>query len=315
MSSSQNIIIRYEGESLNNGEMDIRDFASSLLSFGNYLQEAHNVLHGTEHTLSVRVKSNFERGSFIVGLELAQTPIQEIVNLLSGQGSSALSNFLQIVGGVGTAVGSVLYIIRKIKNRKHQTLDISNGNVRIIIENANTDGTTEEYIVPRQAYMLAVNKKVRGFVDGFVQPLGKSGVSAIEIGGTARVESTRIEKEEYEAFTLPGETQQSIVSEVVTFVQIISPTFKRDNKWKFRINGNEVTAKISDKAFIERVLNGYESFTSKTVLKVNLRTTANLTMSNELKYEYEILQVVERLNQQALFDTPEENEETEENQS
>jgi hypothetical protein len=299
MSSSKNIIIRYEGESLNNGEMDIQDFASSLLAFGNYLQEAHDILYGTEHTLSVRVKSNFERGSFIVGLDLSQAPIKELIGIFSGQGLSALSNFLQIAGGVKGAVNSIFWLLKRLGNRKHKVIELSDGDVKIRME----AGEIEEFTVKKSVYALAMNPGVRYQIECFVKPLGKDGISAIEIGdNSGTTEKTRIEKLDYESFLLPSATRDTIEQERETFVQIVSPTFKSGNKWRVRIDERDVSATMSDTVYIERVINGYESFNAKTVLKVQLKTTEKLSVANEIKYEYDIVKVIETINQNTLFE-------------
>lgn len=59
--------IAFEGDPFDNGEIDIRDLALTLLAFGTLIQSANRALNGDRADAQLSVSST-ERGSFVAAL-------------------------------------------------------------------------------------------------------------------------------------------------------------------------------------------------------------------------------------------------------
>lgn len=95
-SENAHFSIIYDGEGLAEGSIDVKDLAPALLALAEVVDEAQPLVPELDARLSLRVRSNFEHGSFEVHLELAKL-YQQIVGLFSGQDATAFANLFQIL--------------------------------------------------------------------------------------------------------------------------------------------------------------------------------------------------------------------------
>ncbi|MEP1522001.1 hypothetical protein [Ascidiaceihabitans sp.] len=77
--------IAFEGDPFNEGEIDVRDLAPTLLAFGNVVQAANKALNGDRADARLKVTATDER-SFVAGLTmdvgwLADTAIHDALTL------------------------------------------------------------------------------------------------------------------------------------------------------------------------------------------------------------------------------------------
>jgi hypothetical protein len=73
----------YDGIQLTEGSMDARDLGPALLGFADLVDLSARVIIPETQPLTIRVRSEFRRGSFDVALQLADT-YNEFVSLFSG---------------------------------------------------------------------------------------------------------------------------------------------------------------------------------------------------------------------------------------
>jgi len=78
-------------------------------------------------------------------------------------------------------------------------------------------------------------------------------------------------------------------------LQLISISFKDENKWKFSDGNSQFFALIEDQSFLEEVKNRERLFGSNDFLKVEAEIKKYRTSKNELKSEYVIKKVIEHL--------------------
>ena len=80
--------LAYDGPVLRAGAMDVNELASSLLALGDLIRDANRALNADRAAVSVRVKSDFKRGSFEIALLLDQSLLEHAKNLLFPTGAA-----------------------------------------------------------------------------------------------------------------------------------------------------------------------------------------------------------------------------------
>lgn len=282
--------IHYQGKELEENRIPVRDLAPSLFALSESFQAIQKVINPTEAPLSLDIKAT-SKGSFIVDLVLASGPdllphlLDEAVNFLSGNMSTAVTNLAGYVG----IFGGVIALIKKIGNKKLRTKEEkADGKIELTLE----DGS--KISVDKKILDVYKNIEFRKQIHEFVKPLSNNGIENIECYHE-KSKKTSISKEEYTNFEVPeiNETDlKSSVSEV--YLQIINVAFEH-GKWKFSNGANQFFSEIKDKNFLNRVKKNEETFASSDTLKVRLETSQKIDKKGMLKSEYTILKVVDHI--------------------
>src|SRR4029077_3819337 len=98
MSTSQ-FTLSYDGDALNNGQMDVRELAPALLAAGDLLSEANRQVNQDRVTLSVNVQSGFEKGSFDINLVTNQGALSQLASLVTGEHIVVASALVMLIFG------------------------------------------------------------------------------------------------------------------------------------------------------------------------------------------------------------------------
>lgn len=284
MRESDEIRIKYDGNDLAAGAMDIVDLAPSILGLSDVLSEINRTALQNDATVSLRVKADFKRGSFAVDLEVVLAGHQAFQNLLTSEGASALSNLFSILGVSG--IPGVFQLIQIGRGRKPTSVvEIEHTEkVRITFEG---DPPIEVY---KDALKLLNNGKVREGLERAVKPLKRDGINKIEIKAP-RTKGILIDKSEVGYFDTPTEHEDEIVSESTKLMSITSPFFTKNNKWRVSDGSKKYAVSIQDDNFIRSVLASDLRFGAGDCLKVQLRTRQWLE-GGKLRITHEILKVL-----------------------
>lgn len=160
-SENAHFSIIYDGEGLAEGSIDAKDLAPALLALAEVVDEAQPLVPELDARISLRVRSNFERGSFEIHLELAKL-YQQLVGLFSGQDATAFANLFQIIGIAGVAgVLGLFQLIKRAKGRKTTSVTIERSErVKITFE-----GDAEPVEVDQRTWKLFQNLRVRKAIE------------------------------------------------------------------------------------------------------------------------------------------------------
>ena len=288
--SERKFFIRFDGPAIENGEIDVADFAPAVLSLGELFRATNDVFNRDRARAAVKLKATHE-GSFeaLLTLDLSVleaatdffrdrdkiTHAHDIIAFLLGCGALA--------GGLG---GGVIWLIKTLKGQKPDAVKETGAGVELTI-----DGVV--YLVPRAVVSLYENPQIREKVEATTRVLEREGIDSLSFSDP--VDRLTIERAERPYFVLPRrEEAEEETKEIVEqkFLEALSIHFREGNKWRFTDGANDFFARIEDADFINRVDRGEVRFLKGDVYVCTVAQTQTLTQTG-LKLDYRILKVLE----------------------
>jgi hypothetical protein len=175
------IRVVYAGPAVEDGEMDVAQFASSLLALGKLIENADAIRTGEAGRVKVRVQSDLTRGSFDVGIAVHWLESLKDATLIwastpEGITTLALLSVLgftvkdaAVLGGKG-----VLQAVRWLKGRRiARKIVLADGNTEIIAD----DG--DKLAVHPLVAQMVEEPSIRQPLEKFTEPLREEGVEEI----------------------------------------------------------------------------------------------------------------------------------------
>jgi len=287
--SKINFTIYYDGPALKDNQMDVRELAPALLSLGKLFEESNRVLNQDKASISVQVKSGFERGCFGVDIQVIQ---KHLIALFQEQPISTAADLAKILGFIGTTGVGLFWLIKKIKGKKlKKAITMTDGNTNLIFQDI--DNLEINIQVSKPTLSLYTDLNVRKEVLNILKPLEKEGIDLFKSKhGEEDIEI--VKKEDTKYFTPPEieeikETEQYIIK---TF-SIHSLTFKEEGKWRLSDGEIPFWVKITDTNFLNKIDKNLTSFSKGDRLRVRLKITQWETIEG-LKTEYEAVEVLDQ---------------------
>jgi len=234
--------IIYDGEAVDEGSIDAKELAPALLALAEVIEEAQPLIPELDARISLRVRSDFEHGSFEIHLELAKL-YQQFRELFSGQDASAFANLFQILGVSGIVGGlyGLFQLIKKSKGRKTRSVTIERSErVKIIFE-----GDDEPVETNRRTWQLFQNLHVRKAIEQVIAPLFHKGIDSFEIKHRGR-QTLKVSEDEAKYFVAPTEHEGETITEVDTRVSIVMASFQQGNKWRVSDGSRTIFVSLED---------------------------------------------------------------------
>ena len=176
-------------------------------------------------------------------------------------------------------------LLKWMKGRKPDRIEEKGGDVIVHI------GDTY-FITNPQTIKLAESANVRSHARKMVASLEKEGIESISArqpGGEELV----LEKSDIPSFDVPENEEEEIEDETRKMtLQIISLSFKEDNKWRLTDGAEPFTADIEDVDFLNKIANDEISFGKNDYLICEVRERQSMT-SKGLKKERTVMKVIE----------------------
>lgn len=283
----------FEGPAVDNGEIDVRDLAPSLLSLGELLQAANAAINGERASVAVKLHAT-RAGSFEVDMTMVQSLAAQaglLLDQLAGHRDSLaaakdLADIIFKVGAGAAAIGGGFFaLIKWLKNRKPDRIEERGGDTIIHI------GDTY-FVTNARAVALAENLEVREQAKKLVSVLRSDGIDRLSTKTDG--ERLTISKQEADYFEIPvgdDETLEDAKREM--YLQIDSLSFKEGNKWKVTDGGEPFYAVIEDAEFLNRIAKGEVSFSKTDHLHCMVHERQVRTIRGQLRKERTIVKVLE----------------------
>ncbi len=137
-----------------------------------------------------------------------------------------------------------------------------------------------------------------------MDPLERDGYDSVAISDKPKDGFILILKNERQYFAAPpAEDEMLSDKEDTVNLQLVSVSFRDDNKWRFSDGANSFYAALLDNVFLNKVRMAEESFTAGDILTVTLRKRQWLA-ADTMKSDYEILKVIDHRKAMAQLRIP-----------
>lgn len=290
--SESHFTLIFDGEAVQNGEIDVRDLAPPLLAIGDMIQHANRLINGEKASVSVKVKAT-QKGSFEVDLNLIQSLADMAktffdyaeANTNSIAAANDLVDLIFKVTGVGVGGGGLLALIKWLKGRKPDQIIPNGGEVHVHVGD-------NVFITDERTIRLAEDKAIREQAKKAVSTLGANGINKLSVRRD-QAELLELTQEDVQSFAIPETEDEELSDETRRMtLQIISLSFKEDNKWRVTDGGDQFSASIADDRFLQRVSSDEIAFSKHDYLVCEVREQQFMTEAG-LKKERTILKVIE----------------------
>ena len=282
--SQAHLDIVYDGPALADGTMNVRDLAPAMMAVGGFFDAANRITNGERAAVEVNVRAT-SAGSFYIVFEVVQN--LEGAGLLGDDIGDYLTtaNVLKglLIGGGSSAVGGIVWLIKRLRGRRPQVEKINDSLYRLTVGN-------ETYEVPIELLRLYQDRSILRNLQDMVRPVKEPGIDRFILReGDVTVEE--VTKDEVAEFDEP-EYQDLILDEVrQQAFSIISLAFRENNKWRLTDGTGTFSVSMKDDEFQRRVNNNQISFSKGDILVCDLRTI-QWQVESGVRSEYEVIRVV-----------------------
>jgi hypothetical protein len=220
--------------------MDVNQLAPALLALGKTIEEANSTLNDSHTKVALKVKASFQSGCFGIDFDVAQSLIEQTMNLFKDSPISTAKDIVEQLGFVKEGAIGLVGLIIWLKGRKiDEVVVLENGNIKVVVnkESLEVESKTVELY---RSYKLRV-----ALEKAISDPLEIEGIESVALTEDPKNGFITIEKKDRHWFKAPEQEEQLIdETEYDISLQIVSVSFKGDNKWRFSDGGSPFYASI-----------------------------------------------------------------------
>lgn len=290
MMSKAKFEIAFEGDPFDNGEIDVRDLAPTLLAFGTLIQSANRALNGDRADARLSVSST-ERGSFVAALVTDVSWLTDMLDAVTANpdrvvAADQLMDLLikggTILGGGTAGVVGLFAAVKKLRGRRPDSVEpIGDGTTRITV------GETT-LIVMNPVVNLLKDLPTREALEEIGTRASKvEGLRSLRIGAKNEgTEPVRLEHSDLPSLRVPPEPDEpdTQISHREAWLRIVSVHFRDGYKWRFSDGGERpFTAEMEDTNFRNRVQDGQLALNANDAIRCRIREEQSLSATALLK--------------------------------
>lgn len=280
------LAITYNGEAVKNHEIDLPEFAQSMLGLSTAIRGAGKFLIGEDYDINLKL-SAVEDNCVTFTITLNTGAI--IGGALLFLGTYSLQTLVENIGFIFRGgKGLIQFLIHLKKSPVIQTEQLDKEMIKITF----ADGSVME--IPYKVFEMKDSDLIRKGIFKFVKILSKQGYENISIMQKNVNESKNvITKDDLPALVYSSQ-DEVIEGEFKIIGEIDRPSLKGKRKNWIVVdvtNNNSYTATMRDDSFMERIDRGECEFRNGNLYNVTLLGTKTITPSGKTKSKYEITHV------------------------
>ena len=275
--------------------MDVYSLAPALLAFGDLVRESNEVLNEHKTKIAVQVY-RIGPGSYDIGLAMSLSVVDHARRLVNDDYIVDPNSILEsIFGGMAEEIGSLAVgavltslwmLYRHLRGGKPDATEIHEEHVALQVKGKNIN-------VTQNVYNLYQSPGISEHLARTLAPLDQDGVDDVRVGVPGNW-NTRITSDEAREVLPPDYGGDTVLSrqEIELWLGIVQPTLDGTYVWRFNEGGKTLTARMEDKAFIEKIARG-QRFGRQDLLKVKLLIVQTRASDGKLKTERIVSKVLD----------------------
>jgi len=254
--NENNFKIKFDGQQ---HQVDAQVLISSLIHTTTVIQELNKHFNSGKK-IEIKVKA-LEKGSFLVHIELLETAIDNLRNLLTKENLLFASSIIN--GLVG------LIVLKKhLRGKKPKEIKTEGSNTIIINENNNVLNINSDIYNIYETNIIVNDALSQNFDILDNDPA----ITAFEITDKKENPYIRVERNDFKDLTLKSEQIDENKKYIIesTRLNIVRLSFEENLKWDFYYRGNKISARITDPNFFDLIDKG-KAFAKGDTLEVELQ--------------------------------------------
>lgn len=273
--------LHFDGPAVDSHTMRVQELAPAMLALNGLIQEVNTIANNNTSNVQLYVKA-FKPGSFGIELFLDTSLLSQLVDFFSGDYVTAFANVRTLV----ECLFEILLLKKWLGGRKpDHTKELEDNKVEIILDGKKLTVEAKTF----NAYFN--NPEISEYVNKVVSPLGSTGIDQVELSSANNV--FRLTKAEYKSFVSSPDSQEfseNLLRNIV--LQVKSPYFVENKKWKVQMGNQLIHVSIADPEFMNKVLSAEEAFTTGDVLVADVALTQTIEQ-NKVSNHYKVVKVIE----------------------
>lgn len=277
--------IYYDWSAIQNGEIDMKVFANSIMHFSEIVEEFSFLATSNRDSVSIKVVW-LEPWSFKAVIAVAQNLGEKLAGFFSGEPVTALINWAQLLGRVKQAIN-----FRKLFGKANPAeLQYTHENKKVKVSRGSLSMVYENEVIS-----FVKERKNQELIEWFVSPIKKEGIDCMYLW--LPDDKEEVSKADVASIsTYYDQEQQLSDKEYEKVLNPIRVSFNRDNKQRFSDGANEFYMTLEDEDFMKKLDAGEVSFSKTDKLIVMVREVQS-DVNGQLKTEYIITKVLQHITQ------------------
>lgn len=274
--------IKFDGQQ---SQVDANVLISSLIHTTTIIQEINKELNSGKK-IEIKVKA-LEKGSFLVHLELIETALEILKNLLTKEN-------LEIAGNIITILVGLIGLKKFLKGRKAKRVERKGDKTEI----ENSDGNI--LIIDNATFNIYENNStVNDAISQNFEVLNEDpAITGFEITDKNEKAIVRVDKSEFPEMSLKSEDISKDERQLTqaAILNIVRLSFEENLKWDFYYKGNKISAKIADPNFYELIDKG-EAFAKGDTQEVELQINQKFdeSVNTYINKSYQVNKILRHL--------------------
>lgn len=281
--------IAFEGDPFDDGEIDVRDLAPTLLAFGNVVQAANKVLNGDRADARLKVAAT-DQGSFVAALTMDVGWLADMLDAVNAhpQRVIAADQLMDLLIEAGTILGAPIGLfaaVKALKGERPEKVESREDGTTAITINQTT------FVVDDRTVALLQDLPTREAVEDLGAKAARiDSLDHLRIGADSEDEkAVRLARTDLPSLKVPPEPNEpdTEITHRDAWLKIVSVHFRDGYKWRFSDGGERpFTAEMEDAEFQNKVQEGLVALNANDAIRCRLREEQSLSASSLLKIIY-----------------------------